>query len=88
MTHRRRILSVRTLRIRNKTHFKMFCMLTQLLRDTSFPVLEFKKKTKTCERIPKAKGTFSRAESYFVILVDYPASHANKLQRKKKKKSV
>lgn len=59
-------------------------MLTQLLRDTSFPVLELKKK-KASKRIPKAKGTFSRAESYFVILVDYPASHANKLQGKKKK---
>lgn len=32
------------------------------------------------------KGTFSHAESYFVILVDYPASHANKLQGEKKKK--
>lgn len=55
MTHRRRILSVRTLRIRNKTHFKMFCMLTQLLRDRSFPLLEFKKK-KTLRENPQSEG--------------------------------
>lgn len=37
-------------------------------------------KKKTCKRIPKAKWTISRAESYFVIMPDYPAIHANKLQ--------
>lgn len=50
-------------------------------RDASFLVLQSLKK-KTSKRIPRAKRTFSHAESYFVILADYPASHAKKNKKK------
>lgn len=84
MTHRRRILSVRTLRIRNKTHFKMFCMLTQLLRDRSFPLLEFKKKNLARES-PKRRGhSVVLSHILFFWLIIQPAMQINCKGKKKK----